>query len=550
MNQRLNTKSKIVIISLIFGLSFLLLSYSVMSMNDFDLDDITTAYLGSLPVSHWHGEGSIFFLNESLGWYGGEPASDFGSPESIMIKTTDGGKTWRFLNVTTSQILEEDQIDYLTAKNVQFFNETHGLFLYHILTYDDQYIQYLVKTTDGGESWEYFQITNNAWGSYPIDIMHFFNYTHGIVSNYSGVLKTNDGGNSWNFYLNNLGLFKFDFINYTHGFALDHTDHRFGTIYFTNNSGVNWFQLSNLYIKCFDFLNTTHGWAIERVSLESYIHRIITTSDGGQTWEVQEIFEHHTTLARSFIYFTSENHGCATEGSGIYVTKDGGETWNYVDIESNWGIILISQIFLMDSNFGWILCVKHYKDKFGNLYPESLILKTIDGGESWHLNANFPRDIGKLSSRPIFSPIPYKNNTVDNIVLFVTIGGIVITVIGIIIVQRRQFINLKENKLVKKTSKSMEILTPSKEYIGISDSSLEIKLKDLIKSEIPIDSIKDENILNFLKREFDIVPVNEINRILKLNIPDIYDKLVILDEFTHLSPKERMEIINKLENLE
>ena len=65
-----------------------------------------------------------------------------------------------------------------------------------------------------------------------------------------------------------------------------------------------------------------------------------------------------------------------------------------------------------------------------------------------------------------------------------------------------------------------------------------------------LDVIKDKSILDFFKQEFKILSENEINRVLQLDIPNISDKIVILEELVSFAPKEREKFLRSIEEIE
>ncbi|MFX1450503.1 MAG: hypothetical protein ACFFCM_06660, partial [Promethearchaeota archaeon] len=110
--------------------------------------------------------------------------------------------------------------------------------------------------------------------------------------------------------------------------------------------------------------------------------------------------------------------------------------------------------------------------------------------------------------------------------------------------------DLKTPLKIEKMKKDLLQKTLRSDYLGVSDITITLILKNLINSQISLDSIKDERILGFLKQEFSILSENEINRVLKLDIPQVSDKIAILEELASFSQEEREIFLKYLEEIE
>ena len=110
------------------------------------------------------------------------------------------------------------------------------------------------------------------------------------------------------------------------------------------------------------FADQQHGWAVGDSG------RIITTSDGGDTWNAQESGTTHYLRCVRFV--TQQKGWIAGGGSAIGATTDGGAswTWKYSSADPDRDFMAMS---FPDERNGWIA------DNFGR------ILHTTDGGESW-----------------------------------------------------------------------------------------------------------------------------------------------------------------------
>ncbi|MFY9554154.1 MAG: YCF48-related protein [Blastocatellia bacterium] len=108
---------------------------------------------------------------------------------------------------------------------------------------------------------------------------------------------------------------------------------------------------------------------------------ILHTSDGGTTWKRQLVTEAQTDATRNLnsledIHFVSVHVGWAAGYSGtILKTTDGGESWHGQASPTN---AILNKIQFMDENWGWIL-----EEEGGE------ILHTSDGGRKW-VTYHFP----------------------------------------------------------------------------------------------------------------------------------------------------------------
>ncbi|MHA1384090.1 MAG: WD40/YVTN/BNR-like repeat-containing protein [Candidatus Helarchaeota archaeon] len=522
----------------IFGVTLLFLSVSILANEK--TSNFKINYLGNQPLTHWGGEGALFFINKSTGWLGG---SAFSPKFSGVLKTKDYGNTWQFSNMSNTQVPYDEKF---FAEEIQFLNDTHG----YLLLMGEKYSDYLLKTVDGGNNWQYIKL--NSCGS--VQAMYFFNFSNGIVTNNSGVSVTDDCGDSWSFYPNSYNLNYLDFTNSTYGYALGsglHPDSK--QLYFTNDSGINWYLRNNIGFKCVNFINSTNGWAVELIenfNNHNDTHRIIYTSNGGESWTESYRFDHQSM--RMFIKVTSENHICVATSDDIYTSINGGSSWNYSNIELTWNTNLISDLFFYDSNTGWILCEKIYADLFGNELHESLILTTLDGGLSWDLASSVKGQIEGYNHYLTVLPYFVIDNSSYGILIMLTIFGFTTSIIVIIVMSRKERSPIWTSKLPQeeKYDKKEEIKQKdsiSEGYIGLNDSSLEFKIKNLISSQTPIDLITNKELLAFFEKEFNLLSPQEINRVLKLKNIDFHEKIIILEEISTLPLNDREVIIKNLE---
>ena len=226
-------------------------------------------------------------VSEQVAWASGSG--------STVLRTTDGGATWKTLTVTTDKLdfRDIDAIDAQTAYALSIGNGDASR---------------IYKTTDGGQTWT-LQFKNDNPKAF-LDAMSFWDADHGVVFGDSiagklDIVITNDGGKNWSrvvtdklpVALENEGAFA--------------------------ASGTN----IAVYGKRLAWIGT--GAASQA--------RVLHTKDGGLTWQ---FFETPIAAGQSSgifsIAFRDEKHGVIVGGdytkekeavNNLALTSDGGQTW-------------------------------------------------------------------------------------------------------------------------------------------------------------------------------------------------------------------------------
>lgn len=109
---------------------------------------------------------------------------------------------------------------------------------------------------------------------------------------------------------------------------------------------------------------------------------LASTNDGGRTWQPHEL---NTTQNINEIYFRNENNGYIVAGRQLFITSDAGETWNETvilnkgDLET--GTPEFLSIRFSDKKRGH--AVGSILNRNGEVI-DSLVMRTTDGGETWH----------------------------------------------------------------------------------------------------------------------------------------------------------------------
>lgn len=229
-------------------------------------------------------------VSERVGWASGSA--------STVLRTTNGGATWRKLNVT-GDALDFRDIDAIDAQTA------------YVLSIGNGAASRIYKTTDAGATWT-LQFQNKDPKAF-LDAMSFWDANNGVafgdsINGQLYILLTDNGGETWS----RLAVSRLPP-------ALE-------------NEGA--FAASGTNIAVF---GKTHAWIGTGAGAKA---RVLRTTDRGRSWEVAD-----TPLAAGqstgifSIAFRDEKHGVVVGGDyskekeaidNLAVTDDGGVTWKLV----------------------------------------------------------------------------------------------------------------------------------------------------------------------------------------------------------------------------
>ncbi|HEY0730681.1 MAG TPA: hypothetical protein VGD38_21525 [Pyrinomonadaceae bacterium] len=214
---------------------------------------------------------------------------------STVLRTTDGGKTWQKLNVT-SDALDFRDIDAIDDKTAYALSIGNGP------------ASRIYKTTDAGATWT-MQFKSEDEKEF-LDAMSFWDANNGIVFGDSidgqfYILMTSNGGQTWS---------------------------RVSTARLPPAlQGEGAFAASGTNIALF---GKTHAWIGTGAGAKA---RVLRTTDHGRSWQVSDTPLAAGQSAGIFsIAFRDEKHGIVVGGDyrkeseavdNLAVTNDGGVTW-------------------------------------------------------------------------------------------------------------------------------------------------------------------------------------------------------------------------------
>ena len=277
---------------------------------------------------------SVFFVDGLKGWaVGGKGA---------LLSTADGGATWELRKRPTEDTLHEvffqdAETGWLVCERSMFLPMAK-----------DESVSYLLKTTDGGETWSRVEVTRGADVDVKLAGLRFADREHGWVYGELGALfVTGDGGKTW-------------------------ARQRVPTRHLLLGAS---------------FLDAQTGW------LSGGGMTVLKTADGGATWRAGTVFlpaegarrpqdsvrvetERVEPEARQVggrrlnaVWFASRERGWAVGGEGVVVaTTDGGVTWR--PQQSGVGDDL-NDVRFFDESEGWAVG------------RGGAMLHTTDGGRTW-----------------------------------------------------------------------------------------------------------------------------------------------------------------------
>lgn len=294
----------------------------------------------------------VYFSDSLNGWIAG-----YGG----IFHSTDGGLTW------TKQI--DVYARYLGGINAQncwatLANHVNGDTILH--------------TSNGGTTWIRYPLDTVPSGSriYDVGRICFIDSSFGWIPVFtkdyqSWILKTTDGGLTWES-KSTFNLFpKFcSFVDREYGWVVgDNSD-----IGYTRDGGETW---DSVYIETYpfkmdlQFIDRKVGWFSNDGPVISTL--LYGTVDSGKTWEVKKDFQ--CSALKTYIFFIDTLEGWITyytcvddAGLGVIHTIDGGRSWE-VQFQGGQAIsFLPRRIFFIDRLHGWVV------GDYG------LILRTINGG--------------------------------------------------------------------------------------------------------------------------------------------------------------------------
>lgn len=349
----------------------------------------------------------IYFYNENKGWLLSSTSS-----AGQVISTTDGGTTWNIdLNHAAGDL-----------ESMSFFGENNGIVvgggvgkvdLFYttngtnwtkapVPTFPPGYTRtdirgvymfdannayavgwgsivgmqssILLKTTDGGATWEYLtqaeenRTYDNLWAVYFKDVNNGIGIggaTRGTVA-----IRTNDGGQNWipidipcGVQLNTINGFGNEII----------ISGSSGVIMRSNDFGDNWQLLTPMPNGNMNGISAPSDNVIYSGGFNSVF---LKSTNGGVDWQGGFLRAGGAAPNIQGIFFLNENVGYTAHSYGMAAkTTDGGTTWNAVIPDTPATTFTLYAPYFVNENYGFLV---------GKAATNiDIILKTTDGGNTW-----------------------------------------------------------------------------------------------------------------------------------------------------------------------
>jgi photosystem II stability/assembly factor-like uncharacterized protein len=258
--------------------------------------------------------------------------------KGTVLKTTDGGSTWKKLAVPDS--------DGLDFRDVQAFDDRTA----YMLSIGPGELSRIYKTVDGGSSWALQHVNRDPKGF--LDALAFWDADHGLalgdpVDGRYMVLATDDGGRTWSKVpdagmpaaLPGEGAFA---ASGTCLVVQGSTNAWFGTgggrlarVFRSTDRGRSWsvaempLRAGNASSGVFSiaFRDAENGLAVggDYKAADDPAGNLALTADGGKTWTL--VAEGRPAGFRSAVAFVPAGPVVAVGPSGSDVSIDGGKSW-------------------------------------------------------------------------------------------------------------------------------------------------------------------------------------------------------------------------------
>lgn len=247
--------------------------------------------------------------------------------ESMILRTTNGGRTWDSV-YTEHAVLGEGAIPKFIG--VAMPTRTHAM-----VVADSGLV---IRTTDGGQTWRRDRVAGKATVQW-IAMADSLHALVGLRAAPSSLMATSDGGETWRSFDLPARVRSFGIIDVAaptpSTFIVSLGLHPHNSIIRSDDRGESWQEYTDALpdtTQCtISFVDSLTGWAAGSIYTgERDIRRavIAKTTDGGATWRRQFDSVAGRRYGLSDIAFMDADSGLAVGGIGTVLrTTDGGEQW-------------------------------------------------------------------------------------------------------------------------------------------------------------------------------------------------------------------------------
>lgn len=269
----------------------------------------------------------VYFLNNQIGWIAGSSGT--------LLSTKDGGKTWE-----KNKNLNND-----TFRQVYFTDDQNGWLLCErdLFALGKNSPSYLLKTADGGTTWERIEFTGNQ--RKRITKIFFNKYDSGSAVGENGAFYAMSNDQKiWKpqpspakFLLSD-GIFTGEWSGVIVGAG--------GSIFYTEDAGLSWLKASifgeqNAKLSAVFFINQKTGWTVGAEG------KVFQTINGGKVWREQKS-NVVKDLKSVFFVNTAEGWAVGSEGTMLHSTT-AGNVWTAVDSNAKHNLEKVTFV----GNKGW-----------------------------------------------------------------------------------------------------------------------------------------------------------------------------------------------------
>ncbi|MDF1543793.1 MAG: YCF48-related protein [bacterium] len=296
----------------------------------------------TLPAVYSNDLKSVSFVDEEYGWavmFAAGASSN--ETVGIVVRTTDGGDTWEFSFQTDPNHLSPPIPRPRGLGGIHFVDRSNGWAVGQSGT--------IIHTSDGGARWDY-QADQLSQGDDLQDVF-FASTSRGWAVGKGGLfVRTEDGGSHWTgkFISGNPDLSDITFVNNLDGWFVGNR----GTLQYTNNGGVSWlpstlpspYELTDL--RAISFIDSDIGWVVGETGF------IAKSTDGGRNWTV---LDPGTTESFDDVEFITADRGWVVGNhSTVLSTDDGGATWSAQDFGGD-GSFWFHALDFVNQTTGWVV---------------------------------------------------------------------------------------------------------------------------------------------------------------------------------------------------
>ncbi len=246
----------------------------------------------------------------------------------------------------------------------------------------------IVKTTDGGVSWDSVQF--GPLGDYLSGIHFIDRYTGWTCGSNGTIRKTTDGGFNWinQDFLFDTRFYSVYFKNDLTGYVSGGNENYRSLLLKTSNGGTNW---TRIYTSLTNFSEIEEQyWLNEATAWFGGPYTLLKTTNSGESFidMYQYVPPPYAVLG---IYFLDNNTGwiSGNDGSGhnIYKTTNGGFNWVFQDNPASpFAFPQINDIKFISKDTGWTTALVGY------------ILKTTNGGDEWLVDDSSDIEFSELAT--------------------------------------------------------------------------------------------------------------------------------------------------------